>query len=290
MEDIQTETTEEMPLIPLEPAKQYAHHYDKDTFEYLFKTDVDYDREASRRLGYNVPLLPACATLKRVPEYNENEIPVYSSHTEQQTATEQIPVFDEETGEITSYEEQEKFIDVLVEEWTIKPDFRKNFYKVDENLTVSEITTIGEQEGFYVVDKETGEDIKQFPNKYKIENSEVVKKSDEEYAAEQAQKERERLDMLNLTAADVERAIYKAKGMDFDDVVALVEQYNEAAPMDAEGESSAIDIKALKIELKANNFYRGNPYINAVGTLLGFTSDQLDNFFETGDYTELITN
>ena len=96
--------------------------------------------------------------------------------------------------------------------------------------------------------------------------------------------------MLNLTAADVERAIYKAKGMDFDDVVALVEQYNQTAPLDAEGQSAAIDIKALKIELKANNFYRGNPYINAVGTLLGFTSDQLDNFFETGDYTELLNN
>ena len=99
----------------------------------------------------------------------------------------------------------------------------------------------------------------------------------------------ERKAMLNLTAADVERAIYKAKGMDFDDVVALVEQYNEAAPQDTEGESSAIDIKALKIELKANNFYRGNPYINAVGALLGFTSEQLDNFFETGDYTTLLT-
>ena len=108
------------------------------------------------------------------------------------------------------------------------------------------------------------------------------------YEAEQAQKERERLDMLNLTAADVERAIYKAKGIDFDDVVALVEQYNEAAPMDAEGQSAAIDIKALKIELKANNFYRGNPYINAVGTLLGFTSEQLDNFFETNDYSKLM--
>lgn len=108
------------------------------------------------------------------------------------------------------------------------------------------------------------------------------------YEAEQVQKERERLDMLNLTAADVERAIYKAKGMDFDDVVALVEQYNEAAPMDTESQSAAIDIKALKIELKANNFYRGNPYINAVGTLLGFTSEQLDNFFETNDYSKLM--
>ena len=99
----------------------------------------------------------------------------------------------------------------------------------------------------------------------------------------------ERKAMLNLTAADVERAIYKAKGMDFDDVVALVEQYNQTAPLDAEGQSAAIDIKALKIELKANNFYRGNPYINAVGTLLGFTSEQLDEFFETEDYTTLLT-
>ena len=95
--------------------------------------------------------------------------------------------------------------------------------------------------------------------------------------------------MLNLTAADVERAIYKAKGMDFDDVIALVEQYNQTDPMDAEGEGATIDIKALKIELKANNFYRGNPYIDAIGAILGFTSEQLDNFFETGDYTELLS-
>ena len=120
----------------------------------------------------------------------------------------------------------------------------------------------------------------------------------------------ERKAMLNLTAADVERAIYKAKGMDFDDVIALVEQYNENLPSplagckfeqaknepceivcrmaEGQGEGSTIDIKALKIELKANNFYRGNPYIDAVGQLLGFTSEQLDNFFETGDYMELL--
>ncbi len=105
----------------------------------------------------------------------------------------------------------------------------------------------------------------------------------EEYQQEQAQKEKERIAMLNLTAADVERAIYKAKGLDFDDIVALV----EAQPL-AEDGTPQIDIKALKIELKANNFYRGNPYINQVGTLLGLTSQQLDEFFETNDYTKLI--
>lgn len=101
---------------------------------------------------------------------------------------------------------------------------------------------------------------------------------------EKAQEERERISMLYLTAADVERAIYKAKGMDFNDIIAII----EAQPV-AEGEEPAIDIKALKIELNANNFYRGNPYIDAVGNLLGFSAEQLDKFFETGDYNELIT-
>ena len=103
------------------------------------------------------------------------------------------------------------------------------------------------------------------------------------YEAEQAAKEAERIAMLNLTAADVERAIYKAKGIDFDDIVALVESTSQAS-------ENPIDIKALKIELKANNFYRGNPYIDAVGTILGFTKLQLDEFFETNDYTKLLNN
>lgn len=93
---------------------------------------------------------------------------------------------------------------------------------------------------------------------------------------------------LNLTAADVERAIYKAKGIDFDDIVTIVEQYNQTDPMSETGESTSIDIKALKIELKANNFYRGNPYIDMVGTLLGLSKEQLDEFFETNDYTKLL--
>lgn len=111
-------------------------------------------------------------------------------------------------------------------------------------------------------------------------------KTDEEKAAEEA----ERIAMLNLTAADVERAIYKAKGIDFEDVLKLVEA-SQPSPLAGEGAGTAgegLDIKALKIELKANNFYRGNPYIDAVGTLLGFTKEQLDEFFETNDYTKLV--
>ena len=75
-----------------------------------------------------------------------------------------------------------------------------------------------------------------------------------------------------MTGADVERAIYKVKGIDFDDILAMVK------------DNPTIDEKALKIEFKANNFFRGNPYISQVGLLLGFTEDMLDKFFETKDY------
>ena len=99
------------------------------------------------------------------------------------------------------------------------------------------------------------------------------------YTEEKKQEqERERLDMLFLTGADVERGIYQAKGMDFDDIMAFV----MANPQEG------LDVKALKIELKANHFYRGNPYVESIGTLLGLTSNQLDKFFETNDYTYLL--
>lgn len=103
------------------------------------------------------------------------------------------------------------------------------------------------------------------PDKYIYLDGEIIENPN--YEIEQVRIERERLDMLSLTAADVERAIYKAKGMDFEDILELVKTNPD------------IDIKALKIELKANNFYRGNPYINQVGALLGYTSDDLDYLF-----------
>ena len=91
------------------------------------------------------------------------------------------------------------------------------------------------------------------------------------------QQEKERIALLNMTGADVERAIYKVKGIDFDDILAMVK------------DNPAIDEKALKIEFKANNFFRGNPYIERVGSLLGFTGKMLDKFFDTKDYHYLTT-
>ena len=111
--------------------------------------------------------------------------------------------------------------------------------------------------------------------KYNVVDGELVLNPD--WKEEQKQKERERIALLNMTGADVERAIYKVKGIDFDDILAMVK------------DNPTIDEKALKIEFKANNFFRGNPYIEQIGLLLGFTSEMLDKFFDTKDYHYLTT-
>lgn len=97
-----------------------------------------------------------------------------------------------------------------------------------------------------------------------------------EYLTEEeiAVKERQRLDSLTLTPADVERALYKAKGMDFEDLKALIAE-----------QIPTIDIKALAIEFRAKDFYRGAVangmrLFDIVGALLGYSSEDMDYLFE----------
>ena len=81
------------------------------------------------------------------------------------------------------------------------------------------------------------------------------------------------LDGLTLTPADVERALYKAKGMDFEDLKTLITQ-----------RIPSIDIKGLAIEFRAKDFYRGAEaggmrLFDVVGALLGYSPEQMDYLF-----------
>ena len=89
-----------------------------------------------------------------------------------------------------------------------------------------------------------------------------------------AVKERQRLDALTLTPADVERALYKEKQMDFEDLKALIAQ-----------QLPQVDIKGIAIEFRAKDFFRGAEangmrLFDVVGQLLGYTSADMDYLFE----------
>lgn len=117
---------------------------------------------------------------------------------------------------------------------------------------------------------------------YEIRETETALEAWGYTTEELEQQEKTRIAQLSMTGADVERAIYQAKGIDFEDILTLVKNQENSE------QTSNIDLKALKIELKANNFYRGNPYVNQIGELLGFTSEQLDQFFETKNWQTLV--
>ena len=167
-------------------------------------------------------------------------------------------------------------------EYPYNEDERVNFiaeYNHRQGLKIETVDNFVE----VVINKEEGTTTQEnHPTYYALEANEILADGeviiDPDYEEKQIQKERERIAKLYLTGADVERGIYKAKSMDFDDILAFV----TANPPEG------LDIKALKIELKANNFYRGNPYVSKIGSLLGFTSEQLDKFFESGNYECLL--
>lgn len=117
------------------------------------------------------------------------------------------------------------------------------------------------------------DEIKETTDTYVLDGDEYVL-YDDTYKEKQAKLERQRLDLLTLTPADVERALYKSSGMDFEDLKALIA---EKLP--------SIDTKALAIEFRAKDFYRGAEVngvrlFDTIGQLLGYTSADMDYLFE----------
>lgn len=88
---------------------------------------------------------------------------------------------------------------------------------------------------------------------------------------EKAEEERARINLLSMTKREMFLGLYQAKGITPEDLKAQI-----------------TDPQAL-IEFEyANDYFRGNPLIDVIGSQLGFTTEQLDKFFETKDYTYLI--
>lgn len=96
------------------------------------------------------------------------------------------------------------------------------------------------------------------------------------------QQKKERIAMLSLTRGDVFRGLLQAKGVTRAQLRQMIET-NESLT-EVEREMALIDFD------EALNFYRGNPLIDTLGMTLGITTEQLDKFFEDGNYEHLLSN
>ena len=101
-----------------------------------------------------------------------------------------------------------------------------------------------------------------------------------EIPPETEEERKKRIAMLSLTRGDVFRGLLQAKGVTRSQLRTMIETNEQLTEL--EREMALIDFD------EALNFYRGNALIDTVGLALGITSEQLDKFFETNDYTTLL--
>lgn len=127
------------------------------------------------------------------------------------------------------------------------------------------VVVYNHQQGLIIVQpEETAEDCL-----YALEQNEIMvdgyPQVDPDYEEKQAQKERDRLDQLNLTKREVFLALLKDKGVTPEQI------------------RSQITSEEALIEFDySERFWRGNPLINQIGLALGYTTEQLDVLFEFG--------
>ena len=104
------------------------------------------------------------------------------------------------------------------------------------------------------------------------------------YEQEEAEKERIRIANLHMTRGDVFRGLLLAKGVTRADMRGLIEAMPEETPKQRIAKEYAlIDFD------EALEFYRGVALIDTVGAQLGITPKQMDRFFDTKDWHELIS-
>lgn len=99
---------------------------------------------------------------------------------------------------------------------------------------------------------------------WEVLEGDTVIDNTEQYEQEQQEAERMRLDLLNLTKADVLLALYQDKGLTPDDIKAMLKD----------------NVPALIKFDYASSYYRGDDVVNALGLALGYTTEEMDYLFE----------
>lgn len=154
------------------------------------------------------------------------------------------------------------------------------FYRVQENMIIDNADFNYSDECKYT-DICTTKEYQEDPLRYTLIDGEIA--INPNYEEDKKQKEAERIGMLKLTRGDVFRALLQAKQV----TRAQIRAQLEALPEETSEQILTKEMALIDFD-EALDFYRGNKLIDTIGFQLGITSEQLDRFFETKDYRELL--
>lgn len=203
-----------------------VYYYDAEG--YFTLTEPAYlNVEETEKQGKDVYYCPASATLIEPPEAGEKEVLHF-------------------TGSV----------------WEIVKNYKWE-YEINADMELKQIDHYGEpDEGYYLITKEEYNKIIQDRDYYILENGKLVENPN--YDEIKAEKERQRLNLLNLTKADVLLALYAGKGLTPEDIKEMLKN----------------NVPALIKFDYASSYYRGDEVVNALGSALGYTTEEMDYLFE----------
>jgi hypothetical protein len=161
-------------------------------------------------------------------------------------------------------------------------------YTVDNYVEIEyDVIDTVEKEDGETVEEVVGKEIKleNRPTYYALEKNEIWDEENEqpiidpEYEEKQKAKEKARIAELSLTRADVFEGLILARGLSKQDLRAFIENDETLSPVE----------KALYLNRfdDALEFYRKHPAIDFISEKLGISSENMDKFFDTKDYTYL---
>lgn len=138
------------------------------------------------------------------------------------------------------------------------------FYRVKEN-ELYDYADFKYAEDCLITDIITRKELDEHKNKCIVEDGGLVLNPN--YEKEEEDKEKERISKLSLTKREVFLALYKDKGLTPEVLRARI-----------------TDPEALIEFDYAERYYRGNPLINQIGEMLGYSTEDLDYLFINGEF------
>ena len=120
------------------------------------------------------------------------------------------------------------------------------------------------------------------PQIYEIKETETALEAWGYTEEEIEEHERERIAKLSMKRGDMFEAIILAFGKTKAEIRSMIENVEGLTYIERALYLNRFD--------EALDFYRSYPAVDLIGNMLGVSSEQLDKFFETKDYTYLITS
>ncbi len=172
----------------------YCYKYNPITLEYVGSVNAPLDPETTKTTGKECYSLPLNTTFTKPPQTNKFKTALYNEENDN---------------------------------WDVVPDYRGELI-VNSSMNIKIVQQIGAlPEGYIPISEQEAEIITNDPLYYIIDNGELIENPN--YEEDKAKQEAERVARLSMTKYDFYKVVCKPNGIDYQQVMALINSNDDIA-------------------------------------------------------------